>query len=192
MSYEANARSFERWLKQPIWVADNKEKRISVLRDFHNSLTKFMKKNGYIMDSRWNSNKTNYLMNWMYRIWLEENVRSNFNKQVYVPPPMHRDTEEDYDYFNCKIDIDMIEGFMKEWSFAEDFDSESSRLAYRMQYELQDFLYSFIDLERSKHGRTIARIWEDSGSDSDDNWNPRDVYLRDASDGFHGGRGSKV
>lgn len=192
MSYEANARSFERWLKQPVWVADNKEKRISVLRDFHNSLTKFMKKNGYIMDSRWNSNKTNYLMNWMYRIWLEENVRSNFNKQVYVPPPMHRDTEEDYDYFNCKIDIDMIEGFMKEWSFAEDFDSDSSRLAYRMQYELQDFLYSFIDLERSKHGRTIARIWEDSGSDSDDNWNPRDVYLRDASDGFHGGRGSKV
>ena len=192
MSYEANARSFERWLKQPVWVADNKEKRISVLRDFHNPLTKFMKKNGYIMDSRWNSNKTNYLMNWMYRIWLEENVRSNFNKQVYVPPPMHRDTEEDYDYFNCKIDIDMIEGFMKEWSFAEDFDSDSSRLAYRMQYELQDFLYSFIDLERSKHGRTIARIWEDSGSDSDDNWNPRDVYLRDASDGFHGGRGSKV
>jgi hypothetical protein len=61
-----------------------------------------------------------------------------------------------------------------------------------MEYDLQDFLYSFIDLERSKHGRTIARIWEDSDSDSDDNWKSRDVYLRDASEGFHGGRGSKV
>lgn len=190
--YGANARSFERWLKQPVWVADHKEKRGMVLRDFHNSLTHFMKKNGYVMDSRWHNTKTNPLTNWMYRIWLEEHFRFNRNKEVYVPPPMHRDTEEDYDYFNCKINLDMIGEFMKEWSLAEDFDSELSRLAYRMEYELHEFLYSFIDLERSKHGRAIARIWDDSGSDSDDNTKYRDVYLRDASDGYHGGRGSKV
>jgi hypothetical protein len=196
MSYGANAHSFERWLKQPVWVADHKEKRSVVIRDFHKSLTYFMKKNGYIMDSRWNNPKVNYLTNWMYRIWLEEHVRFNRNKEVYVPPPIHRNTEEDYDYFSCNIDVNMIGDFMKEWSFAEDFDSDSSRLAYRMEYELQDFLYNFVDLELSKHGRTIARIWDDSGSDSDDNWNwnskHHDIYLRDASDGFHGGRGSKV
>lgn len=191
-SYEANAHSFQRWLKQPVWVADHKERRGAVLRDFHNSLTYLMKTNGYIMDSRWHKGKVNHLTNWMYRIWLEEHVWFNRNKEVYIPAPMHRDTEEDYEHFNNIIDLNMIEDFMKEWSFAEDFDSESSRLAYRMEYGLQDFLYSFIDLERSKHGRTIAKIWEDSGSDSDDNRKPRDVYLRDASDGFHGGRGYKV
>lgn len=191
MSYGANSRSFERWLEQPVWVAEHLEKRSVVFRDFYLSLTRFMKKNGYIMDSRWSNTKMNYLMNWMYRIWLEEYVRSNFNKEVYVPEPKHRDTEEDYDYFNCIIDSEKISEFMNEWSSVEDFDS-SSRLGYRIQYELQEFLYSFIDLERSKHGHMVARIWEDSGSDSDDNWKSRDVYLRDASDGFHGGRGSKV
>jgi len=191
-TYENNARSFEKWLKQPVWVADHKERRGVVLRNFYESLTNFMKDKGYVMDFRWYSNKINYLMNWMYRIWLEEHVRFNRNKEVYLAPPMHRNTEEDYEHFNSIVDMNSIEDFMKEWSFVAEFDSDYSRLAYRMEYELQDFLYNFVDLDHSKQGHVIARIWEDSGSDSDDNWKPRDAYLRDASDGYHGGRGYKV
>jgi hypothetical protein len=36
----------------------------------------------------------------------------------------------------------------------------------------------------------IARFWEDSDSDSEDG--RRDPYLHDASQGYHGGWGSKV
>lgn len=186
--YRADESDFKLWLDQPVWVADSKERRGTVMRDFHTSLTAMMKKNGYIMDGRWDS-LVNPLTNWIYRLSLEEYARYNHNKDVYVPGPNHRNTQEDYDYFNHVVDNEMIRQFMQEWSFAEDFDSSSSRVAYRMEYELQDFLYNFLNLELSKHGRVIARFWEDSGSDSDDG---RDIYLRDASDGFHGGRGSKV
>lgn len=183
--YRADESDFKLWLAQPVWIADVKERRGTVLREFYTSLTGLLKKKGYTMDARWNSS-VNPLTNWMYRISVEEYARYNYNKAVYIPGPSHRNTHEDYDHFNHIVDTDTICQFMKEWSFAEDFDS---RLGYRMQYELKDFVYNFLDLELSKQGRVIARFWEDSGSDSDDG---RDVYLRDANDGFHGGRGSKV
>jgi hypothetical protein len=186
--YRADESDFKLWLSQPVWIDDSKERRGTVLREFYDSVTMMLKKKGYIMDSRWNS-KTNPLTNWMYRISVEEYAKSNHNSPVYIPAPGHRDTREDYDYFNHVIDIDTIHSFMDEWSSAEDLDT-SSRLGYRVRYELHDFLYNFLDLERSKHGKVIARFWDDSGSDSDEGG--RDVYLRDASDGFHGGRGSKV
>lgn len=188
--YRADESDFKLWLSQPVWVDDVKERRGTVLREFYNSITMMMKKKGYSMDSRWHSSKANPLTNWMYRISVEEYARCNYNNPVYVPEPEHRDTREDYDHFNHIIDTELIHSFMDEWSGVEDFDM-SSRLGYRIRYELYDFLYSFLDLERSKQGRVIARFWEDSGSDSDEGGH-RDVYLRDASDGFHGGRGSKV
>lgn len=190
--YRAEESDFKLWLDQLVWVDDIKEKRGVVLREFYNSITVMLKKMGYSLDGRWHMSKVNPLTNWMYRISVEEYARCNYNKEVFVPEPKHRNTIEDYDYFNHIVDIETMQTFMDEWSNAEDLNI-SSRLGYRVRYELQDFLYSFLDLERSKHGHVIARFWDDSGSDSDDNKRPsRDVYLRDASDGFHGERGSKV
>lgn len=189
--YRADESDFKLWLDQPVWIADVKERRGTVLREFHKSLTMLLKKKGYTMDARWHSSKTNPLTNWIYRLHVEEYARRNYNREVYVPEPHHRNTQEDYDHFYHIVENDVIHEFMKEWSLAEDFDSSSCRVAYRMEYELNDFLYVFLDLELSKHGNVIARFWEDSGSDTDEGGN-RDVYLRDASDGFHGGRGSKV
>lgn len=189
--YCVNESDFKLWLSQPVWVSDSKERRGGVLREFYNSITRLMKKKGYVMDSRWHSNHVNPLINWMYRISVEEYARCNYNKEVFVPEPKHRNTAEDYDYFIHIVEFETIHSFMDEWSFVEDLDV-SSRLGYRIRYELQDFLYNFLDLELSKHGCVIARFWDDSGSDSDDIRGSRDVYLRDLNDGFHGGRGSKV
>ena len=82
---------------------------------------------------------------------------------------------------------------MKGWSHAEDMD-EDSIIGNRILYELQDFLYSVIDLETSKQGRLIASLWEntDSNSDSDYEYKKTDVYIEEAKKGIHGGRGSKV
>jgi hypothetical protein len=80
---------------------------------------------------------------------------------------------------------------MDEWVDVEDLNS-SSRVGYRIRNEIQDFIYHFIHLESSKQGRTIARFWDNSDSDSDDNKPKNDIYLRDAGEGFHGGKGAKV
>lgn len=189
--YRADESDFKLWQQQLVWVGDNKDGRKYALFAFYESLTAMLKKNGYVMDHRWNSNQKNPLINWIYRIAIEEEARRNHNADVYVPDIIHRNTEEDYHYFFHIIDSELIESFMDEWSDVEDLSS-MSLVGYRIRYELQDFLYRFIDLERSKHGKVIAKFWEDSDSDIDEKWNSRDLYLRDVSEGFHGGRGSKV
>ena len=64
----------------------------------------------------------------------------------------------------------------------------------RIRYGLEEFLYRVINIEISKQGRFIANLWDASGSTSEaEMYEPKkDVYLEDATKGFHGGRGSKV
>ena len=87
------------------------------------------------------------------------------------------------------IDCEKITEFMDAWANMEDGDPQT-RVGQRIRNEIQDFLYIFLDLESSKQGKVIARFWEDSDSDSEDG--RRDPYLHDASQGYHGGWGSKV
>jgi hypothetical protein len=189
--YRADENDFKLWQRQLAWVGDDKDERKYALFAFYESLTAMLKKNGYVMDHRWNSSQANPLINWIYRIAVEEEARRNHNAEVAIPEIIHRNTQEDYDYFCGMIDAELTCAFMDEWSDIEDL-SPLSLVGYRIRYELQEFLYHFVDLERSKQGQLIARFWDDSDSDVDEKWSSRDVYLRDASEGFHGGRGSKV
>ena len=106
---------------------------------------------------------------------------------VYVPPVIHRNTLEDYDHFYHVVSCETVHTFMDKWNNLED-TSPNTRAGQRIRNELQDFLYTFIELESSKQGKVIARFWEDSNSDSDSDSNEkkRDIYLRDATKGYHG------
>ena len=193
--YRINNSDFNLWLNQDIWSSNTiREKRKYILLEFNECVTKLLKNKGYSMDERWNSTTSIPLISWIYRIAVEETARYNYNTPVLIPRIIHRNTEEDYDYFYHIIDNDTIEGLMNEWSDVEDL-SIDSRIGARIRVEIQEFLYTFIDLDSSKQGRVIARFWENDSSDSDHDDNKmvnRDNYLKDAVEGFHGGKGSKV
>ena len=81
------------------------------------------------------------------------------------------------------------------WSLNETDDLfADTHVSNRIRYGLEEFLYTVIHVEASKQGRFIASLWDASGSTSDsDVYEPKkDVYLEDATKGYHGGRGSKV
>ena len=156
---------------------------------FAESIRKWMGKLGYKMEDRLNKE----LSYWLYRLYVQEIARKNHGAPVHIPEPLHRNTQEDYDRYNDIVTINDVDTFMSEWSNAEDMD-EKSIIGKRVLYELQEFLYSVIDLESSKQGRFIARLWEDSESNSDTDYEyvKTDVYIEEAKKGLHGGRGAKV
>lgn len=190
--YRINNSDFNLWLQQPIWISNTvRDRRRDILLEFNDCVTQLLKNKGYVMDERWNSTTSFPLLSWIYRIAVEETARYNYNNPVSIPPIIHRNTQEDYDYFYHIIDDDTIEQLMDEWSDVEDL-SIDSRIGARVRTEIQEFLYTFVDLESSKQGKVIARFWENDGSDSDHELSSRDNYLKDAIEGFHGGKGSKV
>lgn len=190
--YRINNSDFNLWLQQPIWISNTvRDRRRDILLEFNDCVTQLLKNKGYVMDERWNSTTSFPLLSWIYRIAVEETARYNYNNPVSIPPIIHRNTQEDYDYFYHIIDDDTIEKLMDEWSDVEDLNIDS-RIGARVRTEIQEFLYTFVDLESSKQGKVIARFWENDGSDSDHELSSRDNYLKDAVEGFHGGKGSKV
>lgn len=190
--YRINNSDFNLWLQQPIWISNTvRDRRRDILLEFNDCVTQLLKNKGYVMDERWNSTTSFPLLSWIYRIAVEETARYNYNNPVSIPPIIHRNTQEDYDYFYHIIDDDTIEKLMDEWSDVEDLNIDS-RIGARVRTEIQEFLYTFVDLESSKQGKVIARFWENDSSDSDHELSSRDNYLKDAIEGFHGGKGSKV
>ena len=185
--YKSDAADFQLWLSQPVWVGNDQAERATVIPYILNSLSRFMKAHGYTMDSDWNSGNGYHLAKWMYDIHVQEYARMNVNGHVKIPDILHRNTNEDRDEFYHMISCERLEAFMEGIQEMEDFDMDS-RPGQRIFHGLQDFLYRFVDLESSKQGRLIAEMWDDSGSDSDEEfWNKkRDVYLVDMKRGYHG------
>lgn len=188
--YQTSKQDYILWKSQLVWANDiAKYERREFIREFAGSIRSWMSKLGYTMEDRLDKE----LSFWLYRLYVQEIARKNHKEAVYIPEPLHRNTQEDYDHYNDVITINDVDKFMKGWSHAEDMD-EDSIIGNRILYELQDFLYSVIDLETSKQGRLIASLWEntDSNSDSDYEYKKTDVYIEEAKKGIHGGRGSKV
>jgi hypothetical protein len=188
--YQTSKQDYILWKSQLVWANGlTKYERGQFIHEFAESIRCWMNTLGYTMESRLNKE----LSFWLYRLYVQEIARKNHKEAVYIPEPLHRNTQEDYDHYNNVITIHDVDNFMKEWSHAEDMD-EDSIIGNRVLYELQDFLYSVIDLETSKQGRLIASLWENSetNSDSEYEYKKTDVYIEEAKKGIHGGRGSKV
>ena len=188
MSYITNKEDYIVWRSQPVWIGVAKCQRRAFINDFAVSIRKWMKTLGYTMEHRLDTE----LSLWLYRLHVQEIARKKHGAPVYIPEPDHRDTQDDYDQYNMVVDHEAVTQLMSEWSNVQDMDMNSI-VGKRVWYELQDFLYSVIDLESSKQGRLIARLWDTSGSNSDDEFDyKKDIYVEEANKGLHGGRGSKV
>jgi len=180
------------WRSQPVWMGANKWERSVFIKEFAASVRKWMKTLGYTMEHRLEKE----LSLWLYRIYVQEIANKKYGQfnpdPVYLPEPEHRDMEEDYDQYNMVVDHHEVSKLMSEWSMAQDMDVNSI-IGKRVWYGLQEFLYNVINLESSKQGRLIARLWDSSNSNSDNEFDyKKDIYIEEAAKGLHGGRGSKV
>lgn len=145
---------------------------------------------GYKMEERFEKQ----LALWMYRLHVQE-MRKNHGAPVQLPEIEHRDTQEDYDQYSLALGEQEVKKFMDIWCAKGTDDLlADTHVGNRIRYGLEEFLYTVIDIETSKQGRFIASIWDSSGSTSENETYEvkKDVYLEDATKGFHGGRGSKV
>ena len=175
------------WRSQPVWMAAIKCERRAFIGEFALAIRKWMKTLGYTMEHRLEKE----LSLWLYRLHVQE-IALKKHDPVFIPEPNHRNTQDDYDQYNMVVDHEAVRQLMSEWSTVQDMDVDSI-IGKRVWYELQDFLYSMVDLESSKQGRLIARLWDTSGSNSDEELDyKKDVYVEEANKGLHGGRGSKV
>lgn len=194
-------RNFQLWLDESVWISDNEKRtRREYIPYFADNLTRFMKKNGYTMCAEWGLGHR-VVSRWMYIIHRDELIFKAHDKKIEYPNAYHRDWEEDYDEFQKIMDYNTISSFMKNWELYEDFDL-NTRVGQRVLNEIQYLLYPYLDLEVSRNGVKLADLLYDSDSDTD-SWKsggrggkPRrradDIYIKEAQEGIHGGRGSKV
>ena len=184
-----NKDDFNLWLDQWVWVSGNTTlQRRKYIPHFANELTVFMKRCGYTMDRRWNSGAL-AVAKWMYAVHLQEYVF----KQGYVQNPkiIHRNLEEDYSEYLHVMDFDKVSRFIEIWRLYEDFDKESP-IGQKMLNEITEFLYCYIDIDMSEHGRNITELLYETDSDGEGGNRRDDVYITDSREGYHGGDGYKV
>jgi hypothetical protein len=197
--YTVSEEDFQTWLDIPIWVSGNdKGTRREYIPVFADALTDWMKLIGYKMDGRWGKGHR-VVAKWLYAIHVLEIARCNFSAPLAYPEIIHRNWEEDYDEFSLRINYHSVDSFLEKWVTIEDFDNET-RWGARVYEELETLLWHHIDLDASRIGIRLAEKLMVSDSDSESGGSRRggrsrkidDVYIQEAREGLHGGRGFKV
>ena len=181
---------FLAWFNQEIYFNSLViEERKHYFPRFAEELGSIMKSYGYTMDSRWNSLT---LAKWVYRIHVQEIARKKFDAPVWLGDIIHRDWNEDHSRYEEVIGDQDFTTYFQMWRDNEDFDTQS-RVGQRLFRELPEFLYVYIDMEKSKQGQFIEELF-DSDSDYAEETQvvKQDAYLQDAASGYHGGTGFKV
>lgn len=204
MNYYPTSSDFQVWLDQLIWVTDNsKLTRREVYPGLAEEITGFLRSRGYVMDHSWGRGHRAFAR-WVYQLHCRF-LSDDKERTIHVPDVLHRNLPEDYDQFHHTISSDDVMDLMEHWRHVEDFDPESP-LSQEILVELSDFLYRWLDLDASKQGKKIAKLFDESESDSDGGWpkkkkpgkrqgggkKPVDIYLVEATQGMHGGKGWKV
>jgi hypothetical protein len=162
--YSPSHKDYIEWCEQKVWVTGlTKEERYKWIPDFTTDVTRWMSKRGYKMHDTWNAKA---VAKWLYAIQVQEFARKNVNGPISYPDCRHRDWPEDRDIYECEVTLSDLETFMYRWRNVEDFDM-STRSGQRVLSELHTLLYTYLDLETSKHGIKIARILQEAENDSD-------------------------
>lgn len=191
------AADFQLWLDQPIWVTDcEKMTRRETYPEIAEEITRFLKSRGYTMDSAWGRGYR-ALARWAYQIH-SRRMSNDKGRALILPDVLHRNWPEDYEQFHHTISSDDVMDLFESWRHIEDFDLDSP-LGQDLMMEFSSFLYRYLNLDVSKQGEKIARLFDSSDSDSDAGWLKRkrpgrqtDIYLIEARQGMHGGKGWKV
>jgi hypothetical protein len=187
---------FQLWLDQPVWVQDNlKLLRREYIPVFAEDITTYLRNLGFTMSGEWGKGHK-VVARWMYIIMRDERANLIYDKQVIYPTPFHRDWPEDLDEFQHLFTHEDAVKIFDGWKMCEDFDQDT-RVGQRYLHELQQLIYPYLDMDVSKAGMRVAIALEETESDSD-SWRSghrrerRDVYLEEAQEGYHGGKGFKV
>lgn len=196
-----SATDFQLWLNQHVWLSDDtKVLRREYIPVFAEYLTAVMKRLGFTMCPEWGKGHK-VVARWMYIIMRDERAALKYDRQVIYPEPFHRDWPEDLDEFQMLFTHEEASKIFEQWKLCEDFDLET-RVGQRYLHELQHLLYPYIDMDISQAGIRVAIALEESESDAD-SWKSgrrgrggrmrsKDVYLEEAQEGYHGGKGFKV
>ena len=194
---------FQVWLDQNVWVSDcEKGTRREWIPAFAEALTGWMKEMGYTMSPSWKLGHR-VVAYWLYVVHCvhlsspEDTRLSKYYKYYNT----HRNWPEDRDYFQITITSDTITDFLESWICVEDLDP-TVPLGQKIEVELQEFLYTWIDPDLSKQGEKVGRWFGETSSESEEDTSKAkargvqkkdvDIYIVEARQGLHGGRGSKV
>lgn len=188
---------FQLWLDQYVWINDNtKVLRREYIPIFAEYLMNVMKGLGYVMSPKWGKGHR-VVARWMYIIMRNERMNVQELQNIY-PEPFHRNWPEDLDEFQHLFTHEETTKVFEQWKLYEDFDQDT-RTGQRYLHELQYLLYPYLDMDASKTGIRVANALDESDSDTD-SWKSgngkrmksKDIYLEEAQEGYHGGKGFKV
>lgn len=87
--------------------------------------------------------------------------------------------EEQYGYFHHKLDTEAWTHFWNKWGSLQDF--EKDRYAYCMQYELAEFVWSWIDFDRSPSAQRLHEELEYDEYQEEVAKGKDDPYLQETS-----------
>jgi hypothetical protein len=180
--YTPSKYDYVRWLTAKVWVTGNEKAcRKDWIPSFTESVKVWMKSRGYTMNGQFTPKA---VAKWLYAIQVQEVARKKYLGPIYYPEITHRDWEEDWDTFDMEVSQENCEIFLEGWRNNSDLESDTPS-GERVRVELQTLLYTYVDLESSKHGKRIAALLADSDSEDSDYENETDIYLREAMEGYH-------
>lgn len=170
-----STRNYQLWLDQrfPVSYEDVLSRR-TYIPVFAEGITLLLKAHGYIMDSRWGG--ASAVARWIYRI--------HCNNACRYPLVLHRNMAEDKDQYRDTITDELLSEFLAEWKHIPDFDNDT-RLGRIVNDELQDFLWSYIDIDESAQGMNVVSWFDVSDTESDGGSGKVDVYIQDIDAGWH-------
>ena len=179
--------NYTKWLNKMVYVSGyTKVPRYEYLRSFAKHITKWMKGLGYGMGDRWGDG-VKVVVRWMFAIYEQEVIHKNKYGPLLYPEIYHRNLPEDLDKFEMVVSNMEIENFLEKWEDIDDF-SQSSPVGIRVRMEMQDFLYTYVNIESSKHGIAVTHLYESLAMEEemeDEYKSGVDTYLIDVQNGWH-------
>jgi hypothetical protein len=91
---------------------------------------------------------------------------------------------EDKDQYLDSITDELLEEFLSQWKHIPDFDVDT-RLGRIVHDELQQFLWSYIDMDESPQGMNVISWLDGSDTESDGGSGKVDTYIQDVDAGWH-------
>ena len=181
--YRPTQRDFVRWLHQPVWVSpEQKELRKNWIPCFADALTTWMEQKGYRMNGIWKKGHL-AVAKWLYAIQVQVVANKQQYGPIVYPEIYHRGWPEDKDAFEVEVSGPSLEAFLVGWQDVEDLDPTFPS-GQRVLCELQQLLWTYIELESCRQGQRVARIVDAMGESEEDVSSGEDMK----TDGWFGSR----
>jgi len=162
--------SFTDWKKQRTrlrCVLNEATMEEAMLEFFHRGVTPMVKRSGY----RW-SREDHVIASKFIRLCYDIDTTVQMGDQYNLIPPIpeHRNLKEDRDTFHRFIDTQTFLSLMEEWS------CRSEIVGTRLDYKIEDFIYTWVNVELGPPGKLTNEILE-SGEDEHVQRNQYDNHI---------------